>query len=70
MNAKQVRALIARLGTTQVGLAEAMGVDASTVRRWVLAPDARCAVQPTGAAAKVLRLLEAGKLRLEDLQAA
>lgn len=62
MTANQYRAALSRLGLTQVGAARLLGVNEATSRRW-----ARYGV--TGTAAIVLRLLTAGKVTVEDIEA-
>ena len=62
MTASQYRALLSRLGLSQVGAAKLLRVGDRTSRRW-----AQNGV--TGTAAVVLRLLEAGTISVEDIEA-
>ncbi len=62
MTANQYRAVLRRLGLTQVGAARLLGVNEATSRRW-----ARYGV--TGTAELLLRLLAAGKITVEDIEA-
>lgn len=62
MTANQYRAALAKLDLTQVGAARLLGVNDVTSRRW-----ARHGV--TGTAATLLRLLLAGKITIEDIEA-
>lgn len=52
LDGSQVRQAITELGTTQRGLADALGVDETTVRKWVTA-DGRV----TGPPARLIQLL-------------
>ena len=65
MTANQIRAALDQLGLTQVAAAQLFGVEARSVRRWVSGnspvPDA---------VAIVLRLVVAGKIALDDVEAA
>jgi hypothetical protein len=63
MTANQYRAALAKLGLTQVGAARLFGVNDATSRRW-----ARFGVN--GTAVLLLRLLLAGKVTIEDVEAA
>jgi hypothetical protein len=64
MNAIQYRAALAKLGLTQVGAARLFGVNDATSRRW-----ARYSV--TASPARILlRLMLAGKVTIEDVEAA
>jgi len=65
VTANQIRAALDHLGLTQVAVAQLFGVEARSVRRWVSGdspvPDA---------VAVVLRLVVAGKITLDDVEAA
>jgi hypothetical protein len=61
MTSKQYRDALDRLGLSQVAAAKLFRVDARTSRRW-----AKGGV--TGAAEILLRLLIAGKIKLQDLE--
>lgn len=63
MTAKQYRAALAKLNLTQVGAARLFGVNDVTSRRW--AKDGA-----TGVVAILLRLMLAGKITAEDVEAA
>lgn len=63
MTANQYRAALSHLDLTQVGAARLLGVNEATSRRW-----ARHGV--TGIPAILLRLLAAGKITAEDIEAA
>lgn len=63
MTPKQYRAALAALGLTQNEFGELLGVHKGSGRRW--------AVQGvTGPAAILLRLLEMGKVKVKDVDAA
>lgn len=65
MTAPQYRAALARLGLSQVEAGRVLGVDPRTSRRWALGE--RELPPP---AAKLLSLLLAGKVSVEDVKAA
>ena len=62
MTPSELRDLIARLGLTQPEVARLLGTTDRSVRMWLTG-----ARNITPLAARVLRLLEAGKLTREDL---
>lgn len=45
MTPAQLRRELSRLGLTQVGLAELLGVDPTTVRRWLMPPGRKSALR-------------------------
>ena len=65
MTANQYRAAIARLGLSQVQAGKLLGVMPRQSRRWI-AGDAAI----PESAAKLLRLMVAGKLTIEDVERA
>ncbi len=65
MTTKQLRAALARLNLSQLGAARLFEVDARTVRRWALGERAI-----PSSVAILLRLLLAGKITPEDIEAA
>jgi transcriptional regulator with XRE-family HTH domain len=65
MTANQFRAALNRLGLTQLGAARLFDADGRTARRWALGERS---IPPT--VAILLRLLVAGKVSAEDIEAA
>jgi hypothetical protein len=63
MTARQYRAALAALGLTQNGVGELLGVHKGSGRRWA-------AHGVTGPAAILLRLLETGKVKVQDVDEA
>lgn len=64
MTANQFRAALKRLGLSQAGAARLVGADPRTGRRWAL--DERAIPE---CVAILLRLLIAGKITIEDIEA-
>jgi hypothetical protein len=64
MTANQFRAALKRLGLSQAGAASLVGADPRTGRRWAL--DERAVPE---CVAILLRLLMAGKITQEDIEA-
>jgi len=66
MTPQQLRDLLERLGITQVGFAELLGLDGSTVRRWVMKGGTG---QELGGTAAILAwLLADGRITVEDIE--
>ena len=65
MTGRQFRAAIRRLGLSQAGAARLLGIDARTARRWVLNER-----RIPETAIIVLNLMLAGKVTVEDVEAA
>jgi transcriptional regulator with XRE-family HTH domain len=62
MTSKQLRAILDRLELSQQRAARLLGIDARTMRRYVLAE-----VSIPEPIAIIFRLLDAGKITIEDL---
>jgi putative transcriptional regulator len=58
MKGKDIKRIRERLGLTQTGFAELIGVSARTLQNWEIDRNA-----PSGAAHALLKLAEAGKLK-------
>ncbi len=65
MTANQFRAALSRLGLSQAGAGKLVGADPRTARRWALGER-----QVPACVAILLRLLVAGKITADDVQAA
>ena len=65
MTANQFRSALSRLELSQLGAARLFGADGRTTRRWALGERS---IPP--AVAILLRLLLAGKVTVEDIEAA
>jgi hypothetical protein len=65
MTSNQFRAALERLGLSQVGAAALVGADPRTGRRWALGER-----DVPECVAILLRLLVAGKITVEDIEAA
>jgi hypothetical protein len=65
MTANQFRSALSRLDLSQVGAARLFGADGRTTRRWALGERS---IPPT--VTILLRLLMAGKITVEDIEAA
>ena len=65
MTPLQFRTVITRIGLSQVQAAHTLHVTPRTARRWALG-----AVELAPTAAKLLRLIQAGKVSIEDVRAA
>jgi hypothetical protein len=65
MTANQFRATLDRLGLSQVGAARLFGADPRTARRWALGER-----DIPETVAVLLRLMAAGKITAEDIDAA
>jgi len=64
MTAKQFQAALDRLGLSQVGAARLLGADPRTARRWALGERS-----VPGPVAIILRLMLAGKITAQDIDA-
>lgn len=64
MTPTQFRSALSRLGLTQTGAARLVGADERTARRWALGERT-----VPGPVVILLRLLLAGKVKVEDIEA-
>lgn len=65
MTASDLRAILAALGMSQLRLAQVLGVNPVTVRRWVAKTKPTPIPEPI---ARILRLAAAGRINLNELE--
>ena len=63
----ELRAIIATLGLTQTRVAQLLGVNDATLRRWLMASEINASRDIPEPVARVMRAAGAGKLKLETL---